>query len=236
MLGAYPEIHFMYMKISIHLSRTGLGAGDDGMTRSLHAVPMRTSTRFATRFAAVASSVALCFALGACQGADTTGQRSNGFVAPDGALVYGAAVDALRQQGFTTDSSVSSEETGLVVSRHKLSMAPFSGQGYREKATLRIVAVPGHANYYTVEANVLREYNDNIEQPSNPVTADWRTAERVPQLENLLKNMVEMRFVAPDASPEFRQQRGLPQRRGARIEGLETEAPPGARSGPLFPK
>lgn len=185
---------------------------------------------------ALALALPCAATLPGCRGVDTTGQRSDGFMAPDRSLVFEAAADALRQQGFTPDSSASSESAGVVVSRHKLSMAPFSGQGYREQATLRIAEVPGRAGYFTVEANVLREYNDNIEQPSNPVTADWRSGVRVPERENLLKSIVQMRFVSPDASTQFRQERGLPQRTGGRIEGMSTDAPPDYHTGPFFPK
>lgn len=174
--------------------------------------------------------------LGACRGVDTTGQRSDGFLAPDRSMVFDAMVEAMRAQGFTPDSSVSSESTGVVISRFKHEMAPFSGHGFREKATLRLEEVAGRANYYTVEANVLREYNDNLEQPSNPVVADWRDGVRVPELENLLKSRVEMRFIAPDASRQFRTERGLPSGKTGRLEGLSTDAPPAGGPEQLWPK
>lgn len=182
------------------------------------------------------ASLCLLSALAACRSVDTTGQRSNGFAAPDRSMVYDAVLEALRQQGFTPDSSASSETAGVVISRHRLSMAPFSGQGYREKATMKIADVADHPGYFTVEANVLREYNDNIEQPSNPIVADWRKAERVPEKENLLKSLVEMRFVAPGASTQFRQDRGLRPEGQGRLEGLSTDAPPDYHKGPFFPK
>jgi hypothetical protein len=165
-------------------------------------------------------------ALVACKGVDTTGQSSEGFAAPDRAMVYESALTALREQGFTPDSSASSEAQGVVVTRHKLDLSPFSAQGHREKATVRIHEVPEQRGFFTVEVNVLREYNDNISQPSNPIAAEWRKAVRVPEVENLIKSRVEMAYIAPDASPEFRQTHGLPAGAPGRLPNLRTEPEP----------
>jgi hypothetical protein len=150
---------------------------------------------------------------------DTTGLSSDGFPAPDKGMVYAAAVDALRQQGFTADSSASSDVQGVVTSRYKLNLAPFSGQGFREKATVRIHDLPEHPNHYRVEVNVLREVNKNITQPSNPVAAEWGPAERVQDIENLIKSRIEMRFITSDASDAFRRERGLSPGRTGRVSG-----------------
>jgi hypothetical protein len=157
----------------------------------------------------------------ACQGGrpDTTGLSSDGFPAPDKGMVYAAAIDALRQQGFTADSSASSDVQGVVTTRYKLNLAPFSGQGYREKATVRIKDLPNHPSHYTVEVNVLREINKNITQPSNPVAAEWASPERVQDIENLIKSRIEMRFIASDASDAFRRERGLAPSQTGRVSG-----------------
>ena len=165
-------------------------------------------------------------ALGACRSVDVTGQRSEGFAAPDREMVYDAGWNALRQQGFTPDSSASSQKDGLIVTRYRHEMQPFSGHGFREKAHLRVHDVPDRPNYFTVEVNVLREYNDNLSQPSNPVVADWRTAERVGEVENLIKSRVEMMFIAPDVSPEFKAAHGMnTEPTKNRIPNLRTEGP-----------
>jgi hypothetical protein len=172
------------------------------------------------------SLLLLCVALlTACQGVDTTGQSSEGFAAPDKSMVFDSAVQALRAQGFTPDSSASSEAAGVVITRHKLDLAPFSGHGYRDKATVRVHEVPARCGYYTVEVNVLREYNDNISQPSNPIAGEWRQAVRVPELENLIKSRVEMAYISPDASTHFRETYGLPANPTSRMPELSTSSP-----------
>src|SRR5262245_5761029 len=119
------------------------------------------------RVLAVLPLVLALVALAGCQSgrADTTGQQSDGFPAPDRLSVLDAAHEALHQQGFTPDTSMSSDREGVVVTRYKLSLAPFSGHGFREKATVRVHEVPGRENYYTAEVNVLREINGNMVQP-----------------------------------------------------------------------
>lgn len=165
-------------------------------------------------------------ALCACRGVDVTGQRSEGFAAPDRSMVYEGAWNALRQQGFIPDSSASSETEGYITTRYRMELQPFSGRGFREKATVRVHEVPQKASYYTVEVNVLREYNDNLSQPSSPIVADWRSAERMPDVENLIKSRVEMMFIAPDVSPEFRATHGMnTQPAKNRLPGMRTGGP-----------
>jgi hypothetical protein len=170
----------------------------------------------------------LPLALAGCQSGkgDTKGMVSSSFPAPDKSLVYEAAVDALRQQGLTPDSSVSSEAQGLVITRHKLTMAPFSGQGHRDKATVRIQEDPARPSYFTAEVNVLRETNGNMIEPSNPVVADWGGPTRVTELENVIRARIEMRFAPQGASDAFRRERGM-QTVPAQQGELGTGAAPG---------
>jgi hypothetical protein len=188
---------------------------------------MRTPLHLAA-FTSCALVVA-ALGLAACQGggkADTAGLVSNSFPAPDKSLVYEAAADALRQQGLTPDSSVSSEAQGLIISRHKLVMAPFAGQGHRDKATVRIQEDPARPSYYTVEVNVIRETNSNITEPSNPIAASWGNPERQAELENIIRARVEMRFAPAGASDAFRRERGM-QTVPAQSHELGTGAAPG---------
>ena len=173
-------------------------------------------------------------ALAGCKSADTAGQRSEGFAAPDRSMVYEASWNALRQQGYTPDSSASSEAQGVITTRHKLELQPFSGHGYREKATVRIQEVPQNPSFYTVEVNVLREYNDNVRQPSNPLAAEWRTGVRMPEVENLLKSRVEMMFIASDASTEFKSSHGFSTGTKNRLPEMRTDGPP-PKDGGWFP-
>lgn len=155
--------------------------------------------------------VALLGLLPGCQAGkgDPTGMESGAFPAPDMGMVWEAAKEALRQQGFTADSSESSEAQGLVVSRYKLSMAPFSGQGHRDKATVRIKAAPSRPAYWIAEVNVLRQPNMNMTEPSNPIAASWGDPVRVGELENVIRARIEMAFAPQGVSDAFRRERGM---------------------------
>lgn len=182
----------------------------------------------------ILASSLLALALSACQSkVDTCGQSSEGFAAPDRSMVYDSAYDALRRQGFTPDSSASSSSEGVIITRYKLDLSPFSGHGFREKATVRVHEVAQRSGYFTVEVNVLREYNDNIAQPSNPIAAEWRSAVRAPDVENLIKSRVEMAFIQPGASAQFRENHGLPSAETGRMPELSTQ--PEAKDTGWFP-
>jgi hypothetical protein len=157
--------------------------------------------------------------LAACKSTvDTTGQTSDGFPAPDREMVWMAAERALAQQGFVLDPVSSSKATGVLKTRWDLSMQPFSGQGYRDQATVRIRDLPKTPDRFTVETNVIRQRNSNMTEPSNPVAADWTDGERVPDLENLITRRIEMVFLSPDVSSQFRSSRGMAPGTSGRVE------------------
>lgn len=184
---------------------------------------MRTSPRFL-----LALALSLLGLLPACQASkgDPTGLSSDAFPAPDMGMVWEAAQTALRQQGFTPDLTESSEAQGLVVSRHRLVLAPFSGQGHRDKATVRITAAPDRPAHWIAEVNVLRQPNMNMTEPSNPIAASWGDPVRVNELENVIRARIEMQFAGQGVSDAFRRERGLPPRPDGGLH-LGTGAAPG---------
>jgi hypothetical protein len=160
----------------------------------------------------------LVLVLAACQGgADKGSQTTDGFPAPDKSLVVESAKRALAGQGFVPDSNASNEMSGVIVTRWKLSLQPFASKGYREQATVTIREVPDRPSYWQAEVKVLREINDNMTQPSNPVVADWSDPARAPEVESLIKRRIEMSFLQPDVSDKFRAEHGMPSRPSTRV-------------------
>jgi hypothetical protein len=153
---------------------------------------------------------ALLLALPACKGPDTSGQVTRGFYSPDFDTLWEVSEREMARSGFVPDREASSKETRTLVSRWALTMQPFAGHGYREKATLTFHEVPEKPNRWTVESNVLREQNMAIAAPSSPVVAKWENPVRVPEMENLLTRNIEMFFVPRDVSNEFRAKYGMP--------------------------
>jgi hypothetical protein len=148
--------------------------------------------------------------LAACQTGNTKGvERTDGFPAPDREIVFDVAARTLRQQGYAVDVENSNPETGVLTTRWSTTLAPFSGQGQRDMATVWVRDVPGHPNFYVVEANVVREQNVEMIQPGNPIKAEWENGKRMPELERILVRQIESYFLKNDVSPELRQRYGM---------------------------
>ena len=176
-------------------------------------------------------SVALLALAGCSSGrADTTGQKSDGFPAPSQDMVYQAAVRTIIEQGFAPNYDESSERSGVLKSRWKTQLGPFSGSGTRERVTITVTEVAGYQSYYRVETNVIREQNVNIKNPSDPVFAEWENPTRLPELENLITRRIEMSFLPSTASPEWRAGQGFDPR-SPRLENLDP--PEKKQEGPL---
>jgi hypothetical protein len=149
--------------------------------------------------------------LGACQsgGSDTSGgERTPGFPAPDKDVIYDVSVRTLRDHGFTVDLDASSLRNGVATTRWRVNTAPFSEMGFRDKATVTIREVPNRPKYYVVETNVTRELNADQVQPGNPIAAEWKNAQRMPDLERVITMKIERFFLPSDASAEFHERYG----------------------------
>jgi len=164
-----------------------------------------------TVLAALAVVVSLS-ALPGCQSgkADRTGQTSAGFYAPNFEMLWDVARKEFGRAGFTPDSETSSRETKVMTSRWNTHLAPFSGRGYREQATVTLVPIPNQADRWAVEANVIRQVNTQIEQPMNIGRAEWTDGERMFDKERQIVYGVESFFLGHDVSDRFRSTYGMP--------------------------
>lgn len=173
-------------------------------------------------------------ALAGCQSgeADTTGQKSDGFPAPSKEMVYEASIRTLIESGYTPNYEESSERAGVLQTRWKTQLAPFSGSGTRDRVTVKITEVPNYESYFRVETNVIREQNVNIKNPSDPVFAEWENPTRIPDVENLITRRIEMAFLPGNASPAWRAGQGFDSR-NPRLENLDPPEPKEEPRGPL---
>ena len=163
--------------------------------------------RIAVLLLAAAVAPGLC----ACRsgGPDRTGQSTQGFFAATQDDIWEVAEREMNKQGFAVDSENCAKSSGTMVSRWSINLHPFSHHGYRDQATIRINPVKDRPSYYTVEANVVRQINKNIKEPTNPARVDWDTGTRVPEVERILKDNVELFFLGHDVSDEFRAKWGM---------------------------
>lgn len=164
------------------------------------------------RLAPVLAAVLVAAAVGGCQGSkvDRTGQASAGFYAPSFEILWEVARKEMGRAGFVPDPEASSRETKVLVSRWSTNLAPFSGRGTREQATVTLRPIPERADHYSVEANVIRQANMNIKAPMDPAKAEWTDGERLPDRERQIAYGVESFFLGHDVSDRFRNTYGMP--------------------------
>lgn len=157
--------------------------------------------------------ILVAIALAACSTSKTvTGTApSDGFPAPDKEFVWDVAARALQDSGMQPSTEMSSMQTWTLVTHWRQSPQPFSGQGFRQQATVKIYDVPGRPGYYYTETQVKRQINDNMEEPSKLTVARWGDETRCAELESLINRRIEMHFLQPGPSENFRQRYGVEQ-------------------------
>lgn len=186
------------------------------------------------RYAALAPLV-LFLALAACSQSRATGTApSDGFPAPDKEFVWNVAANALETQGFAPDRESSSKQTWILVSHWKLSLQPFSGQGYRERATVYVYDVPNRPGYYFTETQVARQLNMNMTQPGNAVVANWQQEQREPDMESLINGRIEQYFLPGGVSDRFNERYGSGGSGGGRMPSDTIERSPDRTSEPVY--
>lgn len=201
------------------------------MTDSGHAPGLMTYSRRAPALSLL--SLLLLLPLAACSsgGAATGTAPSDGFPAPSQEFVFNVAAEVLRKQGLSPSMEESSRQTWTVVTHWRNSPAPFSGEGFRERATVKVLPVPNRPGYYFTETQVVRQTNSNIKEPSNMLVADWTGEQRQADRELAINRLIEMQFLTGEVSSEFRDRYGMPTQDPSRIH-RGSFAAPGATPAP----
>jgi hypothetical protein len=152
---------------------------------------------------------------------DTSTATSDGFPAPSREMVWQAAMGVVRDAGYVPDPNLSREDLGHVESRWRMALQPFAGRGYRERVTLQVVKVPKRHGYYQVQTNVMRQLNDNMSEPGNPMAVEWATGKRDEDMEHMINQRVELTFLRGDVSNTYRLRHGMPRKQPQRISQPE---------------
>ena len=165
------------------------------------------------RYSAPILLVCLVLALTGCQGTRTVSGTapSDGFPAPDKEFVWDVAARALQEQGMQPDSESSSMKTWTIQTHWRFSPQPFSSQGFRQQAVVKIHDVPGKPGYFYTETQVKRQVNDNIKEPSRLTMAKWGDESRCAELEGLINRRIEMYFLPNEYSEDFCNRYGVQQ-------------------------
>lgn len=140
---------------------------------------------------------------------DSSGASSDGFPAPSQEMVWHAAMAVVRSAGYVPDPNLSRADAGRIETRWRLKLHPFSGMGTRERVTVKIATIPKKRNYFKLETNVMAQANDNIKDPSNPITAEWTEGKRNSPAELMINQRVELMFLKGDVSESFRRKHSM---------------------------
>jgi hypothetical protein len=121
-----------------------------------------------------AAIAALLFAAAGCQSAGP--ERSEAerveVAAPSDSILRQVTLLALDKSGFPPGTEAARADL-QVTSGWDTSLAPFKGEGFRERAVVRYERVEG--GRYGVEVRVARERNDELERPLDPALAKWKS-------------------------------------------------------------
>ena len=141
---------------------------------------------------------------------DTTCCSSDGFPAPSKVVAWQSATQVLKEQGYIPDPELTDSNEGYIETRWKLSLQPFAGQGFRERASVKVIPIKGRPNYFRLDTNVMRQMNHNMTQPNSLTAAEWAAGTRNSGMERLINNQVAMMFASGDVSTRYRDMHGLP--------------------------
>lgn len=132
----------------------------------------RTDLRFTfARLVLCAGALALSFGASACFGARNDPRWIDSRVeAPSDNVLWEVTVVALQKNGFPIGSGLDRSRL-VAVSGWHTSLAPFKGEGYRERCHVEYTPVEGKS--YTVRVRVERERNEDIVRPLDLSYAKW---------------------------------------------------------------
>ena len=102
---------------------------------------------------------------------DEEWRRGQPFSAPSFGEVWQRAKDVLANEGYQVDEELTSAKQGEIVSLWVMRMAPTRYEGKRRRVHVRIEPV-GETQWRAAVA-VLRQRNADIDDPKNPLAAQW---------------------------------------------------------------
>jgi len=156
--------------------------------------------------AALAVAAAGCQALGGSAPdlpAPAGWVRSDPFEASDVLLVWEACKSRAARDGFRIDDDATTFRGRRVVTLWNTQLATTGNEGRRRRRFVEILDEEGRAGWYRVQAAVVVQRNEDVDDPLNPVSAKWR--EEAPDLEEAerLSYVIAARFRDYGPSREF---------------------------------
>ncbi len=146
----------------------------------------------AARGAALGAALALFVA--ACQGPKHPPVWTEIVIAsPSENVLWAVASQELQRMGFPLGVGADPQRLSMS-SAWKTELAPFRGDGFRQRAEVRFFARDG--GQYAIEARVVKEINDDIVRPLDPSYAKWEPAPDDVETAQLLLQRIQARLGA----------------------------------------
>lgn len=141
------------------------------MTKARPVIDGPAPCALGSRVLAFVGACALTFAASACASGRSDPKWLDAHVeAPSDNVLWEVTVIALEKNGFPIGSGL--DRTNLTaISGWHTSLAPFKGEGYRERC--HVVYTPKEGRGYDVRVRVERERNDDIVRPLDLSYAQW---------------------------------------------------------------
>lgn len=111
--------------------------------------------------------------------------------APSENVLWAVASQELQRMGFPL--GVGADPRQLIMSSAwKTQLAPFKGDGFRQRAEVRFEAL--ESGRFAVDARVMREINNDIVRPLDPSHAKWESAPDDVETAQLLIQRIQARL------------------------------------------
>jgi len=114
--------------------------------------------------------------------------------APSENVLWAVASQELQRMGYPLGSGAHPDQL-VMTSAWKTELAPFKGDGFREKAQVRFTRQDN--GQYKVEARVQRESNQDMVRPIDPSYAEWEEAPDNVDAARVLLQRIQARISEP---------------------------------------
>jgi hypothetical protein len=126
-----------------------------------------------------AAALPACETTGILQGdpdkaapADEDWAATQPFKAPSKEILWDRVRTTLASEGYRADERMTRYDQGVIVTEWQALLAPNRFEGKRRRAHVEILPA-GLENQWTIRVAVLKQRNADIDQPTNPLKAQW---------------------------------------------------------------
>lgn len=129
--------------------------------------------------------------------------ESDPFECVDFDLLWDTCKLRASRQGFRIDDDATSYTRRMVVTTWKTDLALRANEGRRMRRFVEVTTMKDRENWYIVRAATVRQRNEDVSDPLNPLTAKWKDADPDPEDAERVAFLVANAFREFGPSKEF---------------------------------